>query len=144
MATQVAPNVWFGGAGITHSEPTRFTHIINVESSPNSTANAAILHVGIRNFYHFPCEDDDDFPILDRWLNTLCTTIKAILTETPDASVYIHCVMGINRSAALAIGYACETEEHDPAVLIGQMRSKSRRLILLNKGFVTQLYARFL
>lgn len=144
MATQVAPNVWFGSAGVTHTEPTRFTHIINVESSPNSTANAAIQHIGIRNFYHFPCDDDDDYPILDEWHDTVCRTIKGILTENPDASIYIHCVMGINRSATLAIAYACEILGRDPAEMIGEMRTKSRRLILLNKGFVTQLYARFL
>jgi protein-tyrosine phosphatase len=144
MATEVAPHVWFGPAGVTHTEPTRFTHIFNVEAGPNSTANAAIQHVGVRNFYHYPCEDDDDFPILDRYLDRLCTTIKGILTENPDAKIYIHCVMGINRSAALALGYACETLGRDPAELIGEMRVKSRRLILLNKGFVTQLYARFM
>lgn len=144
MATQVAPNVWFGSAGVTHTEPTRFTHIFNVESSPNSTANAAIQHIGLRNFYHYPCDDADEFPILDTYLDRLCATIATILRDQPDAAIYIHCVMGINRSAALAIGYACEVHGHDPAELIGVMRSKSRRLILLNKGFVTQLYARFM
>ena len=142
-ATQVAPRIWFGSAGTTHTEPTRFTHIINVESSPNSTSSKALLHVGHSRFLFLHSDDYDDFPIIHLHLHTLCTWITAALREDPKAQIYIHCFAGINRSAALAIGYVCEIFGLAAEEVIPHVRSQARRLVLMNRGFEDQLREKF-
>jgi len=138
-ATQVAPRVWFGSAGTTHTEPTRFTHIINVESSPSSTSAKALQHVGLSRFLFLKSDDDDDFPILRIHLHTMCRWITAALREEPAAQIYIHCYAGINRSAALAIGYVCDVFGLAAEEVIPHVRSQARRLVLMNRGFEDQL-----
>lgn len=138
---EIVPRVWFGPAQATLKYPTRFTHIINCETDPHSTSPAAYTHVGPDRFLFLYSEDDDDFPILSRHLKTANDFIDAALRTDPAAQVYIHCVMGLNRSGALAVAYAIT--HHPFSIELGELialtRRGSHRLILTNNGFVRQL-----
>jgi protein-tyrosine phosphatase len=88
------------------------------------------------------CYDETDFPILERYFPQLLEFITAALND-PDARVYIHCVMGINRSAALAVAYACHVSGLSATEVIAATRAGTGRTLLSNNGFVAQLCARF-
>lgn len=140
---EVFPRVFFGGAGITHNPKAMLrasiTHVVNCESSYASTSYAAQA----RNFLFLKSYDDEDWPILDTHFATLQAYVDAALASDPSANVLIHCYMGWNRSAALAIAYACTRTGRAAAPLIEEVRAASGSLILTNAGFVAQLEARF-
>jgi predicted protein tyrosine phosphatase len=132
--------VFFGCAGETHrpEKMAKFTHVVNCESTQTSSSQAAWA----KNFLFLRSFDDDDFPILDTHFETLRDYIDTALCD-PSAAVFIHCRMGINRSAALAIAYAAHISGRPAAELIQETRRRIRRLILLNENFVAQLTARW-
>lgn len=140
---EVFPRVYFGGAGITHNPNvmlrTGITHVVNCESSYSSTSYAAQA----LNFLFLKSYDDEDWPILDTHLDRLCSYVDTALAADPAAKVLIHCFMGWNRSAALAIAYACTRTGKAAAAVIEEVRRASAAPILTNAGFVSQLCARF-
>jgi predicted protein tyrosine phosphatase len=138
---EIVPRVWFGPAQATSRYPTRFTHIINCETDPYSTWPSAYNHIGASRFLFLESEDDDNFPILARHYQTAADFIDAALQSSPTSQVYIHCVMGLNRSAALAVAYAIRaTNGHtDVDEVIALTRRRSHRLVLTNQGFYRQI-----
>jgi hypothetical protein len=138
---EIVPRVWFGPAVATERYPTRFTHIINCEQDPVSTSSGARNYVGAEGFLFLASEDDDHFPILAKHYPTAIAFIETALQSSPQAQVYIHCIMGLNRSAALAVAYAWAHSNtfQDIKELIAHTRRKSHRLILTNQGFYRQL-----
>jgi predicted protein tyrosine phosphatase len=140
---EIVPRVWFGPAIATERYPTRFTHIINCEEDPRSTSAAARNHIGAEGFLFLASEDDDNFPIMDKHFAIATAFIDTALQSSPTANVYIHCVMGINRSGALAVAYAAQKTRTDLDELIALTRRRSHRLILTNQGFYRQLQQRY-
>jgi predicted protein tyrosine phosphatase len=136
---EIVPRVWFGPAQAIERYPTRFTHIINCETDPYSTWPAAYNHVGASRFLFLESEDDDNFPILDKHFQIAANFIDAALQSSPTANVYIHCVMGLNRSAALAVAYAIRATNDEVDEIIALTRRRSHRLILTNQGFYRQI-----
>jgi predicted protein tyrosine phosphatase len=139
---EIVPRVWFGPASTTFSEPRRFSHIVNCEATVDATSNAALLHVGPRRFCFLKSYDQDDFKIIAEHESALFFFIIDALTD-PAANVYIHCFAGMNRSATLAIAYACRTSGQSAATLISRVRHATRRLVVSNQGFEIQLKLRF-
>lgn len=140
---EIFPRVFFGGAGITHNPKAMLrsgiTHVVNCESSYASTSYAARS----MNFLFLKSYDDEDWPILDTHFAALQTYVDAALASDPNARVLIHCLMGWNRSAALAIAYACSRTGRPAALVIEEARAASGSPILTNAGFVAQLQTRF-
>ena len=58
--------------------------------------------------------------------------------ESSESRVYIHCYMGINRSAALAVAYAARRTSTPAATIIARIRAEQRP-ILTNPMFEAQL-----
>jgi hypothetical protein len=140
---EVFPRVFFGGAGVTHSPKAMLragiTHVVNCESSYASTSYAGRS----MNFLFLRPYDDEDWPILDTHFDALRAYVDAALASDPSANVLIHCYMGWNRSAALAIAYACARTGRPAAQLIEEVRAATTAPILMNEGFIAQLCARF-
>ncbi len=132
--------VWFGGAGPTHDPVLLrpFTHVVNCESSYSSSSTAAQL----RNFLFLRSLDEEDFPLLELHYGRLFRYIQYALLD-PSAAVYIHCYAGINRSATLAIAYACAQTGRPAADLIEEVRKGTGRHVVENEGFYRQLTRRF-
>ena len=139
-AIEVYPRVFFGPAGLTHvAEIAEYTHIINCDSRRESTSvwvRSELFVLWLQSF------DEPDYPILSRHLATLTTFIDAALEE-PTARIYIHCLAGINRSATLAIAYACSKTGTAADILIHTLRESSGRYIVSNDGFEEQLCRKF-
>jgi len=132
--------VFFGPASTTFhpDRMAQFTHIVNCDSNVESTC----IDLPLKPFLFLRSFDEEIFPILDLHFDRLCRFIDTAL-EDPHAAVYIHCRQGINRSAALAIAYVCRGTGIPAAILITTIRMETKRLILTNKGFETQLLERF-
>lgn len=140
MTYEIAPRVYFGPAGATHRAEfmTTITHVVNCDSSYSSTSFGGQA----KHFLFLKSYDEETYPILDEHLERLCQYIDRALQD-PDARVYIHCFMGINRSAALAIGYACTRLKRPARTVIDEARRATNRLLLTNQGFEEQLISRF-
>lgn len=138
---EIYPRVSFGSAGTTYKPEwmMRFTHIVNCDSSAASTNLWARSG---RQFLFLESSDDLDFPILEVHLTRLTEFIMTALSD-PHAHVYIHCFMGLNRSAALAVGFVCHTTCQSAQAVIDATRQGCGRPILTNYGFVSQLVAAF-
>jgi len=132
--------VWFGGAGPTHVPDLLrpFTHVVNCESSFTSSSRDAQM----RHFLFLRSYDEEDFPILELHFLTLNRYIQQAL-QNPASAVYIHCYAGINRSATLAIAYACHTTGRPAADLIEEVRRTTGRMVVENEGFYTQLTTQY-
>jgi len=132
--------VWFGGAGPTHHPALLhpFTHVVNCESSFTSSSRDAQM----RHFLFLRSYDEEDFPILEFHFLTLHRYIQQALQD-PSAAVYIHCYAGINRSATLAIAYACHTTGLPAANLLEDVRRNTGRMVIENEGFYTQLTTKY-
>lgn len=126
------PNVFFGPYSYTY-EPeciTRMRAVINVDTEEQSTSPVASQ----LRFRHWPTYDRTNYPILKNHLRDVLEFI-----DTVDGPVYIHCYMGCNRSAALAIAVAI-LRTHEPAdAIIARMQAQTSRPLLDNTGFVKQL-----
>ena len=131
--------VWFGSAAPTHrpAQLAPFTHVVNCESSFTSSSRDAQM----RHFLFLKSYDEESFPILDTHFSTLLRYIRAALADKSSNAVYIHCYAGINRSATLAIAYACHLTGQPAAPLIEEVRQATGRPVVENAGFYRQLVA---
>jgi hypothetical protein len=132
--------VWFGGAGPTHNPALLrpFTHVVNCESCFSSTSRDGQM----RHFLFLRSYDEEDFPILELYFSTLLRYIQEAL-HNPATAVYIHCYAGINRSATLAIAYACSLTGRPAASLLEEVRKGTGRMVVENEGFQRQLINRW-
>ncbi len=138
-ACEVAPRVFFGPARTTFDSKVlqQFTHIVNCDTYRSTSSTAAQLKK-----YLFLPSTDDEFPILDTYLKILYEWIEEAL-EDPEAKVFIHCYMGWNRSACLAIAYGCKKGMLRAEELIREVRSRLNHDILTNEDFEADLLQRF-
>ena len=110
IAHEIIDRVFFG--------PATFTHIVNCDSTVESTS----IDIPAKQFL-FLRSYDDNFPILDLHFDRLCHYIDDALKDLA-AAVYIHCRQGINRSAALAVAYACRATGEPASTLISRTRKE--------------------
>jgi protein-tyrosine phosphatase len=97
----------------------------------------------MRHFLFLKSYDDETFPLLDTHFPTLLRYIQEALASSPHAAVYIHCYAGLNRSATLAIAYACHLTKKPAAPLIAEVRQATGRHVVENEHFYRQLTERF-
>lgn len=132
---EVCPGVWFGPYDFTYNLEyiSNFTHIINLDTFENSTSNDAKIKC---KFRHFPAYDNPSYRILDIWLDK----VKEFICDAKQT--YIHCYMGSNRSAAIAIAIAMDRTGEHYKIILDKIRKKiTSRPILENEGFLDQLHA---
>jgi protein-tyrosine phosphatase len=138
MPYEIYPRVFFGGESYTHTDECieTFTHVLNV--SCEEAATAASLRETLVDFCWIYNEDQPGWPILGgRFQDAIAFLEKAL--ENPQSKVYIHCHEGVNRSAAIAIGFRCLKTGESPERVIQQVRNDLKTPILKNMGFYCQL-----
>lgn len=141
-AYEIVPGsrVFFGPAATTWKPAimSSFTHVVNCDSDSDSTSPEGQS----KHFLFLKSHDEETYPILSTHFRPLCNYIETALKD-PNARVYIHCYMGMNRSAALAVAYACELTGYPAIGIIENTRRQLRRLILTNQGFEAQLKSQY-
>jgi protein-tyrosine phosphatase len=81
-------------------------------------------------------EDEEDYPILEEHLDAYCVFLEAARAQ--GGVVLTHCIAGINRSAALLVGYMVRVLRWP--LLAAVTRTFERRPVVLNnEGFIQQL-----
>ena len=83
----------------------------------------------------FQGEDDGEYDILQHFDNA-CAFIEH--ARKTGGKVLVHCIMGINRSGAIALAYLMQTLKLGPGQATFYVKRR-RRLILSNEGFQYQL-----
>ena len=140
MAYEICPRVWFGPAGATYNPEfmSRITHIVNCDNDRHSTN---LWARNGRTFLFLESMDNDVFPILETHFARLKDFVDAALAS-PENCVFLHCYLGINRSAALAVAYACYATQKTAKEVIANVRNAGKP-ILLNHAFEQQLLGLF-
>ena len=83
---------------------------------------------------HYSVEDEPTFPIL----NVLDDAIDYVSDSLSNGkSVYVHCFMGVSRSATIVVAYLMKYHGMSLNAAVAHVRSK--RNILINHGFMDQL-----
>ena len=85
--------------------------------------------------------DNPDYELVKKHLDDFIDFVDECRREK--RSVIVHCVAGINRSAALCVGYLVEREKMSLKDAIALCYEK-RPFILTNEHFVMQLIERFI
>ena len=138
---EIIPRVFFGPADNTFQNEfmNQITHVVNCDNYALSSSVQAQL----KHFLFLESYDDDEFPLLQTHFNSLKKYIDSAL-ENSNSKVYIHCYIGMNRSACLAVAYACYKTNISAKELIETLRIHYNNKVLSNEVFVEDLLKRFI
>ena len=109
------------------------THIINTVESYCKTGKN--YYGGKVKYLGFAAEDDEDYDILQHH-----EAVHAFIEDARKSGgkAFIHCIMGINRSGALAISYTM-VHRHMGPIATTKMVKRARQVILTNNHFQEQV-----
>ena len=110
------------------------THVINCASGYVSTGKE-FYGDSIQTYVEFDAEDDDCYNIMQHFDETF----KAIEdARAKGGKALIHCIMGVNRSGALAVAYAMVYKQWGPITATKYVKDARKRL-LSNDAFIQQI-----
>ncbi|XP_060092691.1 dual specificity protein phosphatase 13-like [Heteronotia binoei] len=139
---QVWPNLYLGDAWAARSkallQELGITHILNAADGPYN------INTGARYYRDLPVEyygvqafDDTAFDISIFFQDAANFIHKAL--KIGEGKVFVHCAMGLSRSAALVLAYLMI---HEHLTLVEALRAvDSHRGVCPNTGFLSQLRA---
>ena len=112
----------------------RITHVINCAYNE---ASPAWFRASFPTKY--ACIDalDRESVNILHWYPEFEKTLHKFLQEG-DGTIFVHCQMGINRSAYLAIAYVCKRFHLDLAMTVRNMRAQ-RPCVCQNQAFMRQV-----
>ena len=143
---KVTERIWLGSMwdanDVDWLRRTGITHVVNCAQPNDRFERVTCREAGIRGALVLDADDEPDYPILRLHNKTVKTFMDRVLAE-PDTKVLIHCMAGVNRSAALILAYMSYHEDLDVQrskfLHIYEHVLKQRPIILLNDGFYEQL-----
>lgn len=143
---KVSDRIWLGSMwdanDVDWLRSTGITHVINCAQTNDRFERVTARAAGIRGAIVLDADDAPDYPILCLHSKAVKVYMNQVLKE-PDTKVLIHCMAGVNRSAALVLAYMSDHE--DPEVRrskflhIYEHVLKQRPIILINDSFYEQL-----
>lgn len=110
------------------------THVINCASSYVSTGQS-YYGDAVKKYVEFDAEDDNTYNIMQHFEESYAAIEDA---RERGGKALIHCIMGINRSGALAVAYAMVHKQWGP-IQAAEYVKNARKLLLSNDGFQYQL-----
>ena len=110
------------------------THVINCAEFYCQTG-PAFYRDAIQKYIGFEAEDDDDYDILQHFDDVHKVIEDARLSG---GKALIHCLMGVNRSGALAVAYAMVYKQWGPITAAKYVKN-ARKMLLTNEEFQSQL-----
>uniref|UniRef100_A0A8C3P4K6 Dual specificity protein phosphatase n=1 Tax=Chrysemys picta bellii TaxID=8478 RepID=A0A8C3P4K6_CHRPI len=137
---QVWPNLFLGDVWAARSKATlqnlNITHILNAADGPYSINTGARHYKDLQVAYHgVEAFDDPSFDLSIFFYDAANFIHKAL--HTPGGKVFVHCAMGISRSASLVLAFLMI---HENMTLVEALKMvNSHREICPNTGFLSQL-----
>lgn len=137
-ATQIFDFLYLGGEDEAMDTPLLsrlgITHVINCAAGYCDTGKQFYGDI-IRRYVEFRAEDDDNYNILQHF-----DMAHDVIEDARQSGgrALIHCLMGVNRSGALAVAYAMVHQKWGPITAAVYVRTR-RRWLLSNETFQTQL-----
>jgi hypothetical protein len=115
------------------TEKNEITHVINCAFEEHSPSWFKTAHPD--KYYCLQSEDSEDIIILD-WYNEFKLIMKTFLRESKN--IFVHCQLGINRSAYLTLAFVCK-EMQFPLYRTIFTVLKIRPCIFQNKAYFYQV-----
>ncbi|XP_038266053.1 dual specificity protein phosphatase 13-like [Dermochelys coriacea] len=137
---QVWPNLFLGDAWAARSKATlqslNITHILNAADGLYSINTGARYYKDLQVAYHgVEAFDDPSFDLSIFFYDAANFIHKAL--HTPGGKVFVHCAMGISRSASLVLAFLMI---HENMTLVEALKMVNfHREICPNTGFLSQL-----
>ncbi|XP_014811838.1 PREDICTED: dual specificity protein phosphatase 13 isoform B-like [Calidris pugnax] len=137
---QVWPNLYLGDAWAARSKTTlqslNITHILNAADGPYSINTGAKYYKDLQiEYYGVEAFDDPSFDLSIFFYDAANFIGKAL--NTSGGKVFVHCAMGISRSASLVLAFLMI---HENMTLVDALKTVSaHRDICPNSGFLSQL-----
>ena len=143
---KVTDRIWLGSMwdanDVDWLRRTGITHVVNCAQPNDRFERVTCREAGIRGVIVLDADDAPDYPILQLHSRAVKTFMDHVLAE-PDAKVLIHCMAGVNRSAALVLAYTSYHEDIEVRrakfLHIYEHVLKQRPIILINDSFYDQL-----
>ncbi|NXV11735.1 DS13B phosphatase, partial [Cepphus grylle] len=137
---QVWPNIYLGDAWAARSKTTlqslNITHILNAADGPYSINTGAKYYKDLQiEYYGVEAFDDPSFDLSIFFYDAANFIGKAL--NTSGGKVFVHCAMGVSRSASLVLAFLMI---HENMTLVDALKTVSaHRDICPNSGFLSQL-----
>ncbi|NWX42879.1 DS13B phosphatase, partial [Steatornis caripensis] len=137
---QVWPNIYLGDAWAARSRTTlqslNITHILNAADGPYSINTGAKYYEDLQiEYYGVEAFDDPSFDLSIFFYNAANFISRAL--NTSGGKVFVHCAMGVSRSASLVLAFLMI---HENMTLVDALKTVSaHRDICPNSGFLSQL-----
>ncbi|XP_032922738.1 dual specificity protein phosphatase 13-like [Catharus ustulatus] len=137
---QVWPNIYLGDAWAARSKTTlqslNITHILNAADGPYSINTGAKYYADLQiEYYGVEAFDDPSFDLSTFFYDAANFIGKAL--NSPGGKVFVHCAMGVSRSATLVLAFLMIREN---MTLVDALKAVSaHRNICPNSGFLSQL-----
>ncbi|NWR43442.1 DS13B phosphatase, partial [Regulus satrapa] len=137
---QVWPNIYLGDAWAARSKTTlqslNITHILNAADGPYSINTGAKYYADLQiEYYGVEAFDDPSFDLSIFFYDAANFISKAL--NSPGGKVFVHCAMGVSRSATLVLAFLML---HENMTLVDALKTVStHRNICPNLGFLGQL-----
>nr|XP_025972485.1 dual specificity protein phosphatase 13-like [Dromaius novaehollandiae] len=137
---QVWPNIYLGDAWAARNKTTlqslNITHILNAADGPYSINTGAKYYNDLQiEYYGIEAFDDPSFDLSIFFYDAANFIGKAL--NTSGGKVFVHCAMGVSRSASLVLAFLMI---HENMTLVDALKTvSSHRDICPNSGFLSQL-----
>ncbi|NWX85107.1 DS13B phosphatase, partial [Nothoprocta ornata] len=137
---QVWPNVYLGDAWAARNKTAlqnlNITHILNAADGPYSINTGAKYYNDLQiEYYGIEAFDDPSFDLSIFFYDAANFIGKAL--NTSGGKVFVHCAMGVSRSASLVLAFLMI---HENMTLVDALKTvSSHRDICPNSGFLSQL-----
>jgi hypothetical protein len=149
--TRVADRLWLGSffdaMDVEFLRGEGITHVVNCADRLPRFETYTVKEADLRAWIVLNADDDRDYPILERHLDTVTEFIDSALLEL-DSKVLVHCRAGVNRSATLVLAYAAlrlplplplRSSRLEAFATVFEHVMERRPMILSNEGFYKQL-----
>ncbi|XP_060884480.1 dual specificity protein phosphatase 13A-like isoform X2 [Labrus mixtus] len=138
---EVWPNLFIGDMSVANDRYSlwklEITHIVNAAHGRMHCQGSHDFYGAAVDYYGVPADDSPSFD-LSRYFFPAAEYIQSAL-DTAGARVFVHCAVGVSRSASLVLAYLMI--HHHYSLLEAIHKVKERRWIFPNTGFLKQLRA---
>ena len=135
-ASKILDHLYIGGedaaTNINLLKELKITHVVNCVTGYTKTGQN---FYGKIKYMGFAAEDDDDYNIFQHFDDVYRFIEEA---RKSGGKALVHCIMGVNRSGALCVGYTMIYKNMGPISAV-EFVKKARGCLLSNENFQRQL-----